>query len=197
MDSNPRFRWRARKTGDFLNFRFTAGSFSFMISRRIWSSKRFPIKMRKLRVLLAQLPEVAQLAQAQFRILFSKCRTSLPCFRVRGRCRPLWCLSPPGATPARSALPNVRSSPPGVSSLLSSTGPRLPLQTQVSAGSPFGFWAIVSRALLPCAASCYLFADFVCELLRGDQHRAISALDTDKYVWRTSGSMRGFIEVAA
>ena len=44
--------------------------------------------------------------------------------------------------------------------------------------------------------SCF-FADFVCELLRGDQHRAISALDTDKYVWRTGGSLCGFIGAPA
>ena len=50
---------------------------------------------------------------------------------------------------------------------------------------------------MPCTTSCYLFADLVCELLRGDQHRAISALDTDKYVWRTGGSLHGLIEVAA
>src|ERR1700687_2141268 len=45
-------------------------------------------------------------------------------------------------------------------------------------------------------SSC-LFAGFVCELLRGDQHRTISALGTDKYCWRTGGSLHGFIEVAA
>src|SRR3984893_12791450 len=49
----------------------------------------------------------------------------------------------------------------------------------------------------PCTMSSCPFADFVCELLRGDQHRANSALDTDKYVWRTGGSLHGFIEVAA
>jgi hypothetical protein len=92
-------------------------SFSFTISWRTWS-KRFPTTMRKLRVLLAQLPLSSRRPSSEY--FFSKCRTSLRCFRVRGRCRPLWCRSAPGARPPRSALPNVRSSPPGVSSLLSS-----------------------------------------------------------------------------
>ena len=75
-------------------------------------SQRFATKMLKLRVLLAQLPELAQLAQAQFRILlFPNVERRFPA-SVRGRCRPLWCRSPPGARPTRSALPNVRSSPP-------------------------------------------------------------------------------------
>jgi hypothetical protein len=92
--------------------------------------------MLKLRVLLAQLPELAQLAQAQF--------------------------------------------------------PKLNLSL-----ARFSVWVTVSRALLPCTTSCNLFADLVCELLRGDQDRVISALHPDKYVWRTGGSLGGFSGAAA